>query len=72
MCAVTGLGRKADTSHTMGTRGLRLRECDVSRCVCVREIRSVFSIMTCLNFLFSAVKLTWRYSMESCSILRRH
>lgn len=43
MCAVAGLGRKADTSHTMGTRGLRLRECDVSRCACVRESLCFFN-----------------------------
>lgn len=72
MCAVTGLGRKAGTSRTMGVRGLRLRECDASRCACVCESHSVFLITTGLNFPFSAVKLTRRYSMESCSILRRH
>lgn len=43
MCAVTGLGRKADTSQAMGARGLRLRECDVSRCVCVRASLCFFN-----------------------------
>lgn len=43
--------------------------------VCVLSCSAVFFIIINhddLNFPFTAVKLIQRYSMESCSILRRH
>lgn len=48
-------------------------------CVCVLSCSVVFIFIIVinnnhgdLNFPFTAVKLIQRYSMESCSILRRH
>lgn len=73
MCAVAGLGQKADSAPTVGARGWRRRECHVSRCVCVcaRESFCFFS-HDGFKLPFFCRKVNLESSMESCSILRRH